>query len=282
MVINKFGLSGLARGPQGPAGPPGASGKRGDPGPAGPSGAAGKRGDPGPPGVLSTTFFAKQIVDMFVENLSFSCRFDTTESGFIYDGQKKKIGLKNFNGKNHAKLWKGDVGNLVHHVDKYALEFKDSIYKIQEMDLATAQFSKAIVVFNFKVQSFPSDYEFILISETGLRQVYLKGAQLVIECGGVITSLRYEIRKWNVVYIEFSNTTNGVNFFQINDDSTSFSLGKKEAKFEDELYLGGYKDQLLNATIARLDIYYEMQRSCENLPKKIRDTYISKLFSHEI
>ena len=103
----------------------------------------------------------------------------------------------------------------------------------------------------------------------------------MIEAGGIHrTSLEYKIKEWNVVYIEFSNMENGVNFFQVNNESKTFAL-VNEPEWDDELFLGGYKEQFLTASIARLDIYSENQVSNENLPQKIRDLYIRKLFSYK-
>ena len=295
-MVNVFGLntSSGKRGPPGPPGVTGPSGKVGKPGPqgdrgvkgeSGETGARGASGERGPRGVagekgeeglLSTVFFAKQIVEMFEKNLTFSCYFNNKKDGFIYNGDRI-IGLKNRNGGNHAHLVHGDVGSLIHHIDKYALEFKNSIYKITDLDLATGSNSKAILILNFKIGVFPTHYQYILISKTAKRQLYLKGSNLILEAGGEKTSLPYQQRRWNVVYIEFSNTKDGVNVFRVNDESRNFVL-KAEASMDEEILLGGYREQLLTAVVGRIAVYSNPQFVNENLPEKIRNLYLDQLF----
>ena len=118
-----------------------------------------------------------------------------------------------------------------------------------------------------------------MISKTGQRQLYLKGANLILEVGGVRSSLPYQ-DGWNVVYIEFSNVKEGINIFRLNKHFLIFEqLG--EGKWDDEILVGGYKDLRLKAVIGRIAIYCEPQIAEENLPDKIRELYIRRLFSHK-
>ena len=284
-MVNKFGerTDSLKRGAVGPPGPPGVkgpSGKKGDPGPQGKTGPPGEKGDhgeKGDSGFLSTNFFATQIIEMFNKNLVFSCYFDNKKDGFIYSGDRI-IGLKNRNGSNHAYIVNGDPGALIHYIDQYALIFNNSIYKIKDIDLASGARSKAIVIMNFKIKEFPSSYQYILISKTGQRQLYLKASNLILEVSGIRSILPYRLG-WNVVYIEFSNTEKGVNIFRLNEQSINFEV-KPEKIPDEEVLVGGYKEQHLKAAIARIAIYSDYQTEDENLPDKIRDLYIRRLFSH--
>ena len=200
-MVNKFGKGGIKRGLPGPVGPPGPKGARGDSGEKGDRGEqgdSGEKGARGQDGFLSTVFFATQIIEMFEKNLTFSCYFNNKKDGFIYSGDRI-IGLKNRIGTNDAYIVHGDPGKLIHYIDKYALVFDDSIYKIKEIDLASGTRSKAIVILNFRVTEFPSSYQYILISKTGQRQLYLKASNLILEVSGKRSILPYRLG-WNVVY----------------------------------------------------------------------------------
>ena len=188
----------------------------------------GKRGPPGSKGEtgdgLSAFFFSKQLAQWFYESLTFSCYFKKKRSGLIFD-KVDVIGIKNQVGDNHA-VSINKFEQLVRIPDfGYGVLFTKSLYKIDNIDWALGDNSKAIFTFAFKVTAWPKTLGYIFHTESGDRSIYLKGAHLIIQtCKSPEhhVLVEYSEDEWNICYIEFNNYEGALSHYRINDRKGTF------------------------------------------------------------
>ena len=252
--------------------------KRGPPGPPGVKGPPGKKGDRGEKGPVDMYFFGNQIVNLFSESMTFSCYFDTETSGIVSD-RGHRVGIKNqVNPKRNAMVHKGEVGKMIQlpRSGKYSLEFTNEIYSIKDVRLAEALHSKTVVIMNFKTDSFPSDIQYLLCNDSGSRKIYLKGVNLVVDCGEAV-SLPYDLHDWNTLFLELNNVEDRIGNFQLNNKSKPIKVTPTPSGVP-QLHFGGWNDQYFTGTISRLDLFVHPEMSKENLPAELRELYIFKKF----
>ena len=261
-MVNKFGEARIGkRGPQGDIGPPG------------------KRGPPG--AGLCSAFFSKQLTQWFYENLSFSCYFPDQESGFIYK-DKKAIGIKNRVKENHAQC-KNQVGKLIKIPDDgFGLEFRNSLYEITNLDFANSKPSKAILIFAFKVDAWPSHYQYIFNTKDNQRSVYLKGVNLIIKGGKTKeVAVEYFQHQWNICYIEFNNIPGELSHYQINEEIGTFETSMEKQGLE-VLYIGSKDSYYFQGVIARIDILLKNPVAegdeSKNLPLEVRKSVFREFY----
>ena len=279
-MVNIFGERGVKRGPEGPIGP---RGIKGDPGPPGEKGARGEEGSPGEKGdkgdsgPIDIYFFGPQIVEWFSKSMTFSCYFDTETSGIVSD-RGHRVGIKDQVNQRDAMIRKGQVGQMIHlpRSGKYALEFTNEMYTIKNVRLVEGLHSKAIVIMNFKTESWPSDIQNILSNDSGTRRIYLKGVNLVVDCGEAV-SLPYDLHDWNTLFLELNNVEDRIGMFQLNNKSKPIKVSPTQTGAP-QLHFGGWKDQYFKGAISRLDIFHHPEMSKENLPAELRKLYIFKKF----
>ena len=275
-MVNKFGGSDFS-GKRGPPGIPGVQGPPGEKGDKGVQGPSGPKGDSGP---IDMYFFGPQIVEWFSKSMTFSCYFDTETSGIVSD-RGHRVGIKDQVNQRDAMIRKGQVGQMIHlpRSGKYALEFTNEMYTIKNVRLVEGLHSKAIVIMNFKTESWPSDIQNILSNDSGTRRIYLKGVNLVVDCGEAV-SLPYDLHDWNTLFLEINNVEDKMGMFQLNNKSKPIKViptrGVRQSHF------GGWKDQYFTGTISRLDIFCHAEMSKENLPEELRKLYILKKFIEPI
>ena len=234
----------------------------------GPPGRNGKDGENGKPNI-STTFFGKFLLKWFNELLTLSFYFDTPTSGIkIKDG--KAVALINQTGGNNANPI-NDVGTLskIPFSGKYALNFKDTVYKVDDVDWTTALTEKAIFIFAFKTNTTNKQYIFHTKNTYGaLREIYLEHDNIVINDDAVI---EYCKNSWNICYIEYGQSSS----YWINGKTGTFTT--KETQYEDLiLYIGGKDGHTFTGSIARFDFYSQHHLKDEILPVDIRDIIISQ------
>ena len=228
-------------------------------------------------------FFGPQIVNLFSESMRFSCYFDTETSGIVSD-RGHRIGIKNqVNPKRDAMIHSGQVGKMIKlpSSEKYSLEFTNEIYMIKDVRLADILNSKAIVMLNFKINSLPSEIQYILCNDNQNKNIYLKGVNLVVDCGAGAVSLPYHLHDWNILFLELNHVEDNTGIFQLNYKSKPIKVGVTQHEVP-QLHFGGWKDQYFTGTIARLDIFYHPERSKENLPEKLRELYMFNKFKEPV
>ena len=220
--------------------------------------ADGPPGPAGPPGTgLSYGFFRKQMAQWLLDNCAFSCYFPDYKSGFIYDKEKVKIGIKNRVGGRDATS-KKEIEGLV-RIRKdfagFALKFSNSLYEIEKFDLASGARMRAILVFAFKVADYAENYQYMFYTKDGSRSVYLKAMHLVIQgsktdSGAV--AVKYKVGEWNKCFIVFS-TVPGMSYYHINDIFGTFETVREDhAKFT--LCIGSKENYAFQGLMGRIDI----------------------------
>ena len=297
-MVNKFGNSDFSgkRGPpgipgvQGPPGKKGDSGPKGDHGKPGPKGDSGPKGDIGKPGPKGESgpvgiyFFRRQIVDWFSKSMNFSCYFDTETSGIVNSKGGHRIGIKNqVDPKRDAMIHSGQVGKMIKlsRSGKYSLEFTNEIYIIKGVRLAEYRNSKAIVMLNFKMDSWPSKVQFLLCDDYENKKIYLKGVNLVIDCGAGAVSIPYKISIWNILFLELNNVGDKTGIFRLNETTKPIKVAQAR-KGEQQLHLGGWKEQYFRGVIQRIDIFSEAEMSEEILSEDLREMYLAKNFMEPV
>ena len=94
---------------------------------------------------IEMNVFNKHLAQCFFESCSFSCYFPDTSTGFIYDKDKRIIGIENRVGNNHALC--SNVGSLVKILDYgYGIKFFKSLYKRDDIDIASARNSNILIL----------------------------------------------------------------------------------------------------------------------------------------
>ena len=270
--------------------------KRGPPGPP---------GEPGPPGKkgvgLSSLFFSKQLARWFYENCDFSCYFKDERSGFVYD-KDKPVGIKNQKKSSctDALCTTSNAGSLVKIPDYgYGLQFKDSVYKIDEIEIAEAEPSEAILFFTFKIPKIFKTYQYILATTYG-HCIYLKDDNLIIQGSEnedddseTKVAVKYETDEWNKCYIEFNCIPGMLSIFQINDIQGTFKTepGRSSLPSDFSLYIGGEKPSSpkypFKGLLARIDIQLveddtefskKREKSEINLSPEIRKSVMDQFY----
>ena len=226
----------------------------------------GKDGKDGEPNI-STVFFGKFLLKWFNELLTLSFYFDTPTSG-IKMKEGKPVALLNQNGGNNAIPIK-DVGTLsmIPYSRKYALNFKDTVYKVDDVDWTTVPTEKAIFIFAFKTNTTNKQYIFHTKNTSGAaREIYLEHDNIVINDDAVI---EYCKNSWNICYIEYGESSS----YWINGKTGTFTT--KVTQSEDLiLYIGGKDGYTFTGSIARFDFYSQHHPKDEILPVDIRDVII--------
>ena len=217
----------------------------------------GPPGPQGPPGEsLNARFFSKNLAQWFLDTLSFSCYFKDARHGLVW-GEKKPIGIKNQvkNGKYATAL--KPVGKLVKiPYYGYGLTFSNSLYMIQNMNLAIGVGSKAILIFAFKIDAFAEHLQYIFHRENNAdRAIYLKGNHLHIQAStSQCSSVEFEEENWNVCYIEFNNFSDKrLSYFELNNGKKGTFLTEPSDDMDEKMFLGGRDVQSFQGAIARID-----------------------------
>lgn len=236
----------------------------------GPAGKKGDKGDNGDSG-FSITFFWKQLLKWFNEILSLSFYFDTETSGIIIE-HGKKVGMKNQVTKKNAKALT-NVGSMIKidYSGKYALEFKNTVYKVEHIDWAASETQKSILIFAFKVPTFVTNKQYIfhtMNKDEVNRAVYIENTELVIQTSS-LTKVPYRSDSWNICYIEYGKESN----YWINGNTGTFET-IHVAQTDYNLFIGGKDGHTFNGTIARIDFYTERHDHEGILPVGIRDIII--------
>ena len=265
-MVNKFGQAARV-GKRGPAGAPGPSGP---PGPQGPPGAG-----------LSYGFFRKQMAQWLLENCAFSCYFPDLKSGFVYDKEKTKIGIKNRVGGRVA-MSKKEVEELV-RIRKdfagYALKFSNSLYEIDKFDFALGNQCRAILMFTFKVKDYAENYQYMFYTNNEWRSVYLKAMHLVIQGSKTEqnpVAVKYKVGEWNKCFIVFS-TVPGMSYYIINDETGTFETTPEEEHADFKFYIGSKGSYAFQGLMGRIDILLH-QPIAEGEEKKKLSPIVRKSF----
>ena len=263
----------VKKGETGPQGKTGSPGEKGQTGPQGSPGEKGDRGEQGESGPVDMYFFGKQIIGWFSKSMSFSCYFETKTSGIISD-KGKRVGIKNqVNPNRHAMIREGEVGLMIKvNKEQYSLEFKNEMYMIKDTHLAEFINTKAIVMLNFKVTSYVPDIQYILCDFYEKRQIYLKGPNVVADCGDGVVSIPFDL-EWNTLYLEINHAKGKAGLFQVNDTSKPITCGDTK-EFARTLYFGGWKKQFFKGCIQRMEIFNQDGMSKENLSRGLREEYL--------
>ena len=250
-------------------------GDDGEMGGQGPPGARGSKGEVGKDGLLTLVdWFSPQVVKWYREIEKVAFYFDDEKSGFIVDGDKKKIGLKNHStGENAMAKYKVEQLIEIPTFDTFALRFSKSLYRIQNINWALSGHMKAILVISFKIDKFPNDFEYICGTENKERGLSLKGANLQIwrnkdQC----INTTYILGKWNIVYVEW-NTNGSLSYYSVNGKEGTFKT-EPVVNEPEILYLGASKGgkNFFDGCLSVFDLYSNMREDSGNLP-----AYIKKL-----
>ena len=251
-------------------------------------GVVGPPGPQGPPGEsLNAIFFSKNLSQWFVDTLSFSCYFKDTRNGLVWS-EKKPIGIKNqVKNKKYATALK-PVERLVKiPYYGYGLTFSNSLYMIQDMDLALGINSKAILIFAFKIDAFAEHLQYIFYGENSAdRAIYLKGNHLHIQASkSQYTSVEFKERDWNVCYLEFNNFSDKrLSYFELNDDKKGTFVTEPADDFDKKMFLGGREDDLsFQGVIARIDyslflVDKDHGEEMGEFPKTVRKSMIKECY----
>ena len=239
----------------------------------GQSDAVGKKGDKGDTGDsgFSIIFFSKQLLKWFNEILILSFYFDTETSGILIEDEKR-VGIKNQVTNKNAKALT-HVGSMskIDISGKYALEFKNTVYKVENIDWAFSNTQKSILIFAFKVPTFVTNKQYIfhtMNKDEINRAVYIENADLVIQTSS-LTKVPYRSDSWNICYIEYGKESN----YWINENTGTFqTIHIVETDYN--LLIGGKDENTFNGIIARIDFYSERHVHEGFLPVGIRDIII--------
>ena len=196
------------------------------------------------------------------------------------------IGLKNQVGDNHA-ISINKFENLIkipHY--GYGLSFTKSLYRIEDIDWALGDKSKAILVFAFKVESLAKNLQYIFCTKEGDRSIYLSKTNLVIQtCASpehhVIVD--YKEHDWNICYIEFNNYKGALSRYKINEHEGTFYTQPTKEKTE-TIYIGGKGEYYFNGILARFDFFsnfFEEGEGFENLPDSVKKSIVKEFYPLE-
>ena len=231
----------------------------------------GKRGPPGPRGkdaVELHTWCPDAVLRMFRETEQCTYYFNTAEDGISKD--EGQFALKDRFGKRNA-ICMQNFRKPVKISKVYGIPLMDSLYKISDIQTATAGGSICFFAFTFKVSSkLTSESNHIFTNETGTRGVTISKKALNI-LGTDPLELEYNYRNWNTMIIQYSNITedsDGKCFFVLNGKRGSF-LPHKNIKVEaKEVYIGGNSTGKSNANVVLLnfEVYWKPIDSLMSLP----------------
>ena len=219
----------------------------------------------------------------------------------MYD-KEKPVGIKNQikSSCTDALCTTSNAGSLVKIPDYgYGLQFKDSVYKIDEIEIAEAEPSKAILFFTFKIPKIFKTYQYILATTYG-HCIYLKDDNLIIQGSEnedddseTKVAVKYETDEWNKCYIEFNCIPGMLSIFQINDIQGTFKTepGQSNSPSDFLLYIGGEKPSSpkypFKGLLARIDIQLveddtefskKREKSEINLSPEIRKSVMDQFY----
>ena len=152
----------------------GQSSKRGPPGPSGDQGPPGKKGKDA---LGVTKWFSYQSLEGWRNVSDATFYFDYKDSGFTHEDRKITVL------KSHSKTWhfdaisEGEIGELKKIQRGYSLEFKNSLFFINETSLARAVHTTSCLTISFFVSKAPSEKEY-LISTINNRAVSIQGERI--------------------------------------------------------------------------------------------------------
>ena len=239
----------------------------------------GRRGPRGPPGENALDFqswLPKAMVKMFRESEQCTYYFDTETDGIIEDGGKHA--LKDRYGENHAVCIQNyqkpvKLGKL----GIYGLPLKNTKFKVPNIeDQGLTPESIFVIAFSFKILSPLDEKPYYIFSNTrGNRAVSINNKQLDIWGATASPQLKYDMRGWNVMLLQYSRITRTGKdkcFFILNGDLGTFEPKVYEEEFSD-FYIGGtHEQETAPIMLGSLEIYTKQFRdSIDNylLPKQI-------------
>ena len=248
-------------------------------------GKRGLQGPAGPPGEgLSAFFFSKQLAKWFYEGLSFSCFFKTSRSGLVIEKTGKVLGIKNQVGDNDAVALKKFEQLVEIHGYGYGVMMSSSLYRIDNLDWALGNNSKAILFFAFKVDEWPKKLGYIFQNEDEDRSIYLKGAHLVISgCKRPQHHylIPYKQNDWNICFVEFNNCEGMLSRYKINDQKGTFTTEPNDGDAQ-TCYIGGKNNLSFQGVLARFDFFTNFspeEEIMENLPESVKNSFIEQFYN---
>ena len=259
----------------------GAEGLTGKRGPIGEKGERGAKGEPGDSGVTSMArWFPSQTIDWLRENES-CCYYFKERDDFIWDKEKppKIIGFKSHsksgNDAINLKPMKASKRTKLPSGRGYCLEFSDSLFKVENVELANGYSSYSVLILTFKLDQLPTGEQYLITTETGDRAVSVKGRDLQISGFTYDMKFLYNFRQWNTLFVQWTNMGDMIGWVYFGGKGvalTTTSIPRREAG----IFIGAKKDKShpFVGCLAALEVYEAVLPPDSVFPKEFRELLI--------
>ena len=273
----KRGADGPAgeRGPKGPRGEVGKDGAVGSKGDSGPAGAVGSKGDRGPAGAVGPRgkdafnliqWSQNAFKRIFRESASVNIYFNSLTDGIVFK-ERKPIGLKNRGLEGDANFIGQTFPRLLRiKSDRYMIELKNSIFKIDPISMGTTSPTTSIFALSFKSLSISTKPRILFSSENGTRAISLQDRLiegvyrgiLTIYSSGVQKEIRFNNREWAGLLIQYTCIDKMVHCQYIfNEQTGTLDMGAQDKEDDYTLYIGGHpKKSKAHHAMGSFEMYY--------------------------
>ena len=266
-----YGAVGV-RGPKGDTGLKGEDGTMGQTGPQGKRGADGPAGSPGKDGSAGKDAFnliqwsPNAFKRIFRESASVNIYFNSLTDGIVFK-ERKPIGLKNRGLEGDANFIGQTFPRLLRiKSDRYMIELKNSIFKIDPISMGTTSPTTSIFALSFKSLSISEEPRILFSSENGTRAISLQDRLiegvyrgiLTIYSSGVQKEIRFNNREWAGLLIQYTCIDKMVHCqYMFNEQTGTLDMGAQDKEDDYILYIGGHpKKSKAHHAMGSFEMYY--------------------------
>ena len=123
----------------------------------------------------------------------------------------------------------------------FSLEFKNSLYLVQDVELAEANPSTSCVTISFFISNLPSAREYLICSPKNTRGLSIENAKIQVwGCKNEPAEVPL-ITGWNIISIQWKDGGDNVGYIK-NTTTTQKFVTSEQADFDTGIYIGGQKN----------------------------------------